>query len=150
MIPIIPERTCGDCKACCEGWLSAKIYDTNMYPGKPCHYICETGCSIYEDRPENPCINFKCLWLKNNNVPGWMKPNKCKVILVEREIEGIFYIDATETGAKMDSSVLSWIFMLYVNNQINIAYQIAGGLNWIGSPEFVKAMSKKYQPIIPE
>ena len=143
MIPIMPERSCGDCKSCCEGWLWADIYGDKMYTGKPCHYICDSGCSIYENRPENPCVNYKCLWLINNSIPGWMKPNKCGVILTERQKNDIYYIEAIETGIKMDSSVLSWLFHLSIKNNINICYHINREPFFIGSKNFLEIMTQK-------
>jgi hypothetical protein len=147
MIPIIPERHCGDCKACCEGWLSGKIYNIDMYPGKPCHFVCETGCSIYKDRPEDPCKNYGCLWLEDTNVPGWMKPNKCGVILTHKKIKNIDYIEATETYKKMESEILSWLVMQFVNHNINVCYSIDRTRHWIGSKEFIKAMNDKINKI---
>ena len=138
-IPVIPERQCGDCKACCEGWLHADIYGEKMYSGRPCHFICETGCSIYKDRPIEPCVSYKCLWLKENKIPGWMKPNKCGVILSEKTIKKISYIEAVEAGKKFDSSVLSWLFMLHINHHVNIYYIISGSSHMIGSKEFLEA-----------
>ena len=142
-IPIISERSCGDCKACCEGWLHAEIYGHKMYRGKPCHFINDSGCSIYENRPSEPCKNYKCLWLSNTDIPGWLKPNKCGVILTMRSIDGIKYIEAIEMGVKMDSSVLSWLFTTYANHGFNVSYTVDGGCNWIGSREFINAMEKK-------
>ena len=73
-----------------------------------------------------------------------MKPNKCGAILTWRKIEGIDYIEAIETGKKLDSSVLSWLIMFNVNYKINIFYQIEGGANWIGTKEFSDAMNNKW------
>jgi len=56
------RRSCGECKVCCEGWLSADIYGHPMGGGKPCHFLGATGCSIYGSRPE-VCRSFECGWL---------------------------------------------------------------------------------------
>lgn len=142
IMPEQPDRTCGDCTACCDGWLTGNIYGHTMYPGKKCHYVCETGCSIYEDRPKDPCKTFECLWLKNKKVPMWMKPSSVGVILSEQQISGESYIMATEAGKRMDPAVLSWLFNMCIAGN-NIAYQIDGGINWIGNTNFTGQMQKQ-------
>lgn len=138
-IPIIPERECGDCKVCCGGWLSIDVYGSKVYQGKPCRFVGDRGCSIYKERPD-VCVKYKCAWLANTDVPGWLKPNQCGAILTESEINGIPYLDVIEAGTKLDSSVLSWAIMQHINAGVNIRYMISGGKNWIGSREFVQAM----------
>ena len=56
-------RECGSCTACCQGWLAS--IDLDMRPGKPCKHVCDSGCSIYEDRPVSPCRQFECQWLQH-------------------------------------------------------------------------------------
>lgn len=59
VVPIVPavrltpsqERLCGDCTACCDGWLRATIYAHEMKPCTPCHFVREGCCSIYDQRP---------------------------------------------------------------------------------------------------
>lgn len=34
-----------------------------MYPGKPCHFVSDVGCRIYEQRPVSPCRKFVCAWV---------------------------------------------------------------------------------------
>ena len=81
-------RTCGDCTACCEGWVSAK--DLEMWAGRACKHRTETGCGIYADRPENPCKIFQCGWL-NGTLPEdeSFKPNQCgAIVLTDRKQAG--------------------------------------------------------------
>ncbi len=135
---IIPERQCGDCKACCEGWLHAEIYGEMMYPGKPCHFIGDNGCSIYKDRPEKPCKTYKCVWLDDTSVPGYFKPNKIGTILTRKVIENIEFIEAYEAGKKIDSLLLSWLFF----SGKNFLFTINGIAHWWGSKEFNKVMEE--------
>ncbi len=140
-ITFISKRECGDCKSCCEGWLAGEIYDIRMFPGTPCHFSCETGCSIYENRPQDPCRSFDCLWKSNNTVPSWMKPNKSKVILVMRTTpEGINYMQAHSTGEKISVEVMSWLFRQYAYNSVNIVYDVDGSVNYFGNADFIKSM----------
>lgn len=143
-IPIFrAERSCAGCTGCCDGWLKGSAHGYDFWPGRPCHFVTETGCSIYENRPENPCKSYNCLWRTNTSVPEWMKPSECGVVLTEKTIDGIPYIEATELGIKMDSSVLTWIFTKYADDTFkNIKFQVGGGWNWMGSREFVDAISK--------
>jgi hypothetical protein len=62
----------------------------------------ESGrCSIYGNHPEDPCKVFKCEWLVNDNIPGWMKPDDVNAILVWRKEDNIDYLDIAEAGEKL-------------------------------------------------
>jgi len=137
------KRKCGSCTKCCEGWLSATIYGRKMYTGNPCHFKSNNGCSIYKDRPKEPCKDFKCEWLINEEVPEWLKPEYCNVILINENKDGFNFIRATEAGGKMPVEVLNWLFLFIFNKKINLCYQVASGWNWFGSLEFVKYMESK-------
>ena len=74
-------RECGDCTACCEGWVADSSLD--MYAGKPCKHCERSGCAIYEDRPEVPCRTFRCVWLDNvAEFPEDMRPDLSGVIVL--------------------------------------------------------------------
>jgi len=76
------QRKCLECRQCCEylqvpvTMLSMEVIDFFLFRGeqmfinsnngvltlriyKPCQYLTENGCSIYENRPEI-CRNFMC------------------------------------------------------------------------------------------
>jgi hypothetical protein len=75
-------RECGECTACCEGWLPDKSLD--MYAGKACTHCRSEGCAIYETRPENPCRTFRCAWLRDEEAfPAEMRPDQCGAIVLE-------------------------------------------------------------------
>ena len=74
-------RECGNCTACCEGWVPDK--SLNMYAGNPCKHCESSGCAIYEDRPEVPCRTFRCVWLDNvAEFPEDMRPDVSGVIVL--------------------------------------------------------------------
>lgn len=74
-------RECGECTACCEGWVSDESLD--MRAGKPCQHCTSSGCAIYDDRPQNPCKVFRCLWLDNiAEFPDDMRPDRSGVIVM--------------------------------------------------------------------
>ena len=141
-----PTRSCDGCNACCEGWLYGEAHGHKFWAGNKCHFLDTQNkrCSIYADRPNEPCKSFKCTWLTNENVPEWLKPNQSKVILVDSNRNGISYLSVTEAGQKLDAEILSWIFINFARgNIVNVAYQVSGGWNYIGSNDFIKEMEKK-------
>ena len=138
------KRQCGSCTKCCEGYLSGEAQEKSFYPGKPCHFIAiGKGCSIYAKRPIDPCVTYKCQWLTNSEIPEWMKPSDIDAIIDMRDIEGISYINLVEAGNPMQARVLSWLFKYILENGLNACWQINGGLNWIGNPEFNALMEKQ-------
>jgi len=136
------ERTCGTCTECCQGWLWGSAHGHHFYPGKPCHFVSEGGCSIYRDRPEDPCKIFKCQWLTNKDFPEWFKPNKSKVIIktcLRKDNEDLYY-EVYECGQKLDSSILAWLIEYHATTKIPVRVQIAGGWNNYGDPEFLNSL----------
>ena len=142
-IPILDiSRSCNGCTACCDGWLPGEAHGHEFYPGRKCHFVSDEGCTIYDQRPYDPCHTFKCEWLVNKNFPEWLKPNLSGVIFVRRNIKNIPYIHAHEAGRKMDSEILSWFVMSHANGLFtNIGYNLNGGSNFIGQREFLDALS---------
>lgn len=150
-----PTRECAECTACCEGWLSGIIRGHTMKPGKQCHFLGCNRCSIYEERPEKPCRDFNCAWLKDTKqiIPEWMKPSLSKVIITERDwsgpsVGGISvkskYWYVTECGEKIDSSVLSWLIQHCLSTETPLIYHVGGSRNIIGPPEFHMVMKDKF------
>lgn len=134
-------RECNGCTACCEGWLHGQSHGQYFQPGRPCHFKCETGCSIYENRPEQPCKTYSCEWLKNKDIPEWMKPNLSRVIITKRKYDGGEYLEVHEMGKKIDSTVLNWLFVYHYTTDIPLRVQVNGGWNNFGPSEFLKSQS---------
>lgn len=132
------NRTCDGCSECCKGWLIGEAHGHSFYPGKPCFFLNKT-CSIYDNRPENPCKSYKCHWLASDDLPMWMRPDLCNAIVTQRENDEFCWVDVVECGKKMDSSTLSWLVIWALNNGKNLKYQVGGGWNKIGSNEFVNS-----------
>ena len=77
------SRVCGECRSCCEGWLTGNIREHQMKPGIPCFFLKAEGCSIYKDRLEIPCRSFICGWLENGStLPENYRPDQLGVIFV--------------------------------------------------------------------
>lgn len=132
------KRTCGTCTKCCEGWLAGEALGHSFYPGKPCHFISiGKGCSVYSKRPKDPCQTYKCAWLIDENIPEWMKPSDINLIVDYRKTSsGIPYISLREAGDILSAKVLTWFIQYALANNANLYWEIQGGVNWIGSPEF--------------
>jgi hypothetical protein len=140
---LLQQRTCGDCTKCCEGSLTGTVYSQPFYKGRPCHFVSiGKGCSIYNNRPDEPCKSFKCEWLTNSSIPEWMKPNLVNAIIIDKEIDGILYTFLAEAGELINPKVLTWLFIHCFNNRLNFAWQVDGIIHWIGSDEFSKKMEQ--------
>lgn len=139
-----PDRKCGSCTACCEGWLWGSAHDKSFFPGKKCHFVCSTGCSIYNQRPEDPCRTFSCAWLTDQDrvFPEWFRPDLSGVVMKYVEWkEGEAYLEVWECGKKIDSSVLVYLILLSMNDGKNISVQVDRGWYHFGSEEFLATKS---------
>ena len=132
------ERSCDGCAKCCEGWLHGEAYGHAFYKGRPCFFLNKT-CSIYDTRPESPCRTFKCSWLAEDIFPHWMKPDLINIIITKRQVDNFFYYEIVEAGSTIESKTLNWLVQWALNTNNNILYYIEGGVNRIGSQEFLKA-----------
>lgn len=137
------KRSCGDCTKCCEGWLQGEALGHKFYQGRPCHFLAiGKGCTVYAKRPKDPCQSYKCGWLQNEEIPEWMKPSEINAIVDFRDIEGIPYLRVKEAGQILSSKVLTWVIQYAISKNMNIYWEVDGGKNWLGSPEFQEALLK--------
>ena len=130
-------RDCDGCTKCCEGWLTGEAKGIPFYPGVKCHFMSQKGCSIYKDRPHEPCVTYNCQWKKDPNIPEWMKPDVVNAIISPRNVKGVNYFEIIEAGSKLQPEVLNWVIFNLILKRYNVRYQISGGWNNIGSPEFM-------------
>jgi len=105
-------RECGDCTACCEGWVEDRMeidgQVIEMAPEKPCVHCVSNGCAIYDERPENPCRVFNCVWLENEaEFPDDMRPDRSGVIVLGgRPWRGWDVLQATPVGSEIPPETL--------------------------------------------
>jgi len=132
------ERSCNGCTKCCQGHLVGDAYGHKFFKGRPCFFF-STECTIYETRPENPCRVYKCGWLDELQFPEWMKPDLVNVIINRSSYKDIKYYALVESGSLLNVKVLSWMIHWALNNNQNLLYFIDGGVNRIGSKEFLEA-----------
>ncbi len=149
---IIPinERQCAGCTKCCDGWLTGVAHGHQFRPGRPCHYVGTSGCTIYEQRPENPCVVFKCEWLTNYDLPEWFKPSESNVICTKRVAGDIVYLEVIEAGQQIDSSILAWLVAWCLDHGINLRVQVKGSLRSFGSQRFLDALNPPAPVSTPE
>lgn len=82
-----------------------------MEPGKPCQHCTAAGCAIYPDRPEQPCVVFKCAWLKDDSpMPENMRPDQCgAIVMTNREWNGTKVTMVAPTGIEVPEETLEWL-----------------------------------------
>ena len=134
-------RECGDCQECCI-WLQQSAYGHNSGGGKPCAFLCSTGCSIYEKRPHT-CSYYECAW-KQGLFPDWMKPNECGVIIsVQNLPNGKQYLNIIETEISLQNYILEEIEKFCTENDCGAIYKPKDGNTLIfKSEELVEYFSQ--------
>lgn len=112
----IDFRPCGDCTACCDGFLIGEAKGKPFGDGKPCEFLISKKCTIYSDRPQM-CRNYQCAWTQFV-LPEWMKPNLCGVMVsVEYDKEtGKQFLKVIEMREEIEYNVYSTIETFTKNN----------------------------------
>jgi hypothetical protein len=136
------NRECGDCRECCTGVLSGDIYGKFMDKGRPCHYLGGNGCTIYSKRP-TLCKEYRCEWLGDDStyIPEWMRPDISKVVITRRNWgnnKQYTYWTVAESGQKIDSTILNWVYMHISTHNICADIEVDGRRYQMGPPEFVE------------
>lgn len=138
------KRSCGDCTKCCEGWLTADVNGETMYPGKPCKFVeMGVGCTIYKNRPKDPCKEFECSWKASEFVPEEFSPKATGQIISTQSIEGIPFLSAAYAGKELGPDFLSWFVTFVVGRQLNAEWSVNNVSHAMGSPEFIAARSRR-------
>lgn len=116
-----------------------------MFPGQPCKFVSVgVGCLEYEDRPENPCKNFSCLWRSSDIVPEKLSPSKTNAILYVDKIEDEFFVVATLAGDKISQELIDWLCDISLSKSKNVFWYDGKINHYRGSDKFISLMSKKY------
>ncbi len=136
------HRACGECQACCNGWLAAEIYGHRMGSGVPCRFLGPKGCGIYESRPEL-CRSFVCGWLRPGSpFPEHWRPDKVGFIIREGLWEGktcwLLQYAGKEPGEEVMEAMRQHTIATGEPHIIKKQY------SWLcyGKPEFQQAMLK--------
>lgn len=137
-------RACGACTACCEGWAAGEIRGHAMYPGRPCHFLGASGCTIYEDRPVSPCRNFVCGWLgEPESFPDEFRPDRLGVIVIRvrwRDAPAYLLLSA---GREPDEALLEWMRAFSRRTHRPFFYEQRGEKLAFGPPAFQQDMLER-------
>ncbi len=139
-------RQCGNCTACCDGWLKIVIHGQAVYPGKPCPYSTGSSCKIYPDRPEDPCKKFECGWLMENSpLPETWRPDKCGVIVLFSFTtwQGMPVDAVVPAGNDPSLELLEWMRQFAVAKQRPFFWRENGNWSGYGPPAFQQEMLEK-------
>jgi len=112
------EKNCDGCVACCNGTLQGKIFDFHVYRGSPCKHVCfeSKTCKIYEDRPDNPCKQFKCTWLLEKNMPEWMKPSLSGILITVDDSQKVMILHMVDGMEVNPSAIVQCLYYAQKNN----------------------------------
>lgn len=143
-VPAAPQRQCGTCTACCEGWAEGEIRGHWMSPGRHCHFL-EGGsggaCSIYDERPQSPCRNFVCGWLRPGSAfPDEFRPDRCGVIIVPTRWRDHPAYILLSAGHDPAPEMLAWMKAYANETRSPFFYALAGERIGYGPPEFQQEM----------
>jgi len=150
--PTVLGRSCEGCTKCCSGALTATIKirssatEHEMKPGTPCVFVqIGKGCGVYDERPDDPCRDFRCQYLVDEMVPEEMKPSRSNIILtVEEALPNVEYIIANEAGGVLEGENLKWVSSLYDNYAVNAAWKVDGKMYFQGDATFTARMLEKH------
>ena len=81
-----------------------------LRPGVACKHCTNAGCAIYEDRPKNPCRNFKCAWLLDSEgLEEELRPDRCGAITRHTVWKSQTVLAAVPVGINVPQSTLEKI-----------------------------------------
>jgi hypothetical protein len=140
------KRTCGSCTACCDGWLQIEVRGHHIHPGHPCPFSVEHRCSIYSERPQQPCREFVCGWLvASSPLPEWMRPDKSDMIMLAANFIwcGLPVDVLVPAGGRPKQKALDWIKTFSSEKRRLLIYQIDGDWFAFGPPAFQAEISER-------
>jgi len=114
-----------------------------MYPGRPCQFVnIGGGCTIYKDRPKEPCKTYQCLWLVDESIPEYLKPTNSNVILTSVQVDGIEYVELLPTGKEVHEDILTWFILWGLERGLNLLWQnVHRYSSYLGTPQYIEAIS---------
>lgn len=77
--PVLADRTCGDCTACCTV-LTVNTPEFSKPAGTPCTNLCADGCRIHEVRPRI-CRTWFCAWRRVATMPDAARPDRSGLLV---------------------------------------------------------------------
>ncbi|MEG3124165.1 YkgJ family cysteine cluster protein [Sphingomonas sp. GB1N7] len=77
--PVLPDRACGDCTACCSV-LTVDTPDFKKPAGTPCVHLGADGCTIHAVRP-HICRTWFCAWRRVASMPDAARPDRSGLLV---------------------------------------------------------------------
>jgi hypothetical protein len=140
-------RACGECTACCDGWVKGTIEGHDMFPGQPCHFRGAGeggGCTIYDRRPQYPCRDFVCGWLAPGSpFPESFRPDRLGVMVIEMKWRGREAYVLANAGRDPDDATIAWMEAFCARTGRPFFYERGGERFGYGPPEFQAEMMAK-------
>ena len=134
-------KECGTCTRCCEGYLTADINGQKIGNGKSCIFVqIGKGCGDYENRPKDPCRDFKCSWLEIEDMPNEFKPEISGVIMQYKNNNGNPYFAISKAPKNPTEQFLSWALVYAIKNNANVVWYIDDKSYWLGNENFSNQM----------
>lgn len=113
------RRECGDCHACCEGFLEIK--ELQVGRDHPCGHLTRNGCANYETRP-SICKEFSCEWLRLPEIyPEAMRPDRLMKIFVLQK-HGLLVVSMT---SRVETMIEPPFGLCVKGNEVYIVKDIA-------------------------
>lgn len=120
---MITLKPCGECTACCEGYVESYIYGNHMKLGKNCVFLVDKKCCVYNDRPE-VCRKFQCAW-SQGIIDDELRPDKCGLLVYVKQVDKNNQdLIAIEMNDNVKYSNYSKLFddVKKLNTNLNIVY----------------------------
>jgi hypothetical protein len=139
-------RTCGSCTACCDGWLRIEVRGHHIHAGKPCPFSIGHRCSIYTERPQEPCREFVCGWLvASSPLPEWMRPDRSDMIMLAANFawRGLPVDVLVPVGKRPKKKALDWTKTFSSERKRLLIYQFDGDWFAFGPPAFQAEISAR-------
>ena len=77
--PVLPDRSCGDCTACCTE-LTVDTPEFAKPAGTPCIHLTGRGCGIHPVRP-TICRTWFCVWRRDARLPDEARPDRSGLLV---------------------------------------------------------------------
>lgn len=137
-------RQCGECTACCDGWVAGVIEGHEMKPGTACYFRGEHTCTIYERRPRHPCREFVCGWLAPASpFPEEFRPDRLGVMVIPMQWRGRTAYVLRSAGRDPDAALVTWMEAFAERTGSPFFYEVAGERYGYGPPEFQAEMAER-------
>ena len=117
-----------------------------MHPGTPCHFRGDGCCTIYDNRPQNPCRSFVCGWLQTGSpFPEEYRPDRLGVLIVRTQWRNAPAYILRAAGRDPDESLLDWMRAYSRATGYPFFYEERGERLGYGPAEFLAEMSRTFE-----